>query len=134
MGAGRVCVYSFTVSNLAGSIHMYTPYIHIYIYIYGWPEPYICTVYLVISLSNILYINLLYVGLAKTIYIRCIYGNFGREITKYTVIYGVYIRFWPTLVICGSGQPYTYNHKHHIFKATRLNIVIVGSGFHCLRS
>jgi len=26
------------------------------------------------------------IGLAKTIYIRCIYGNFGREITKYTVI------------------------------------------------
>ena len=37
------------------------------------------------------------VGLARTIYIRCIYGIFGRGITKYTVIYGVYIRFWPTL-------------------------------------
>jgi len=36
-------------------------------------------------------------GLARTIYIRCTYGIFGREITKYTVIYGVYIRFWPTL-------------------------------------
>jgi len=35
--------------------------------------------------------------LARTIYIRGIYGIFGREITKYTVIYGVYIRFWPTL-------------------------------------
>ena len=40
------------------------------------------------------------VGLARTIYIRCIYGNFGREITKYTVIYGVYIQFWPTLNTC----------------------------------
>ena len=40
-----------------------------------------------------------YIGLAKTIYIRCIYSNFGRKITKYTVIYGVYIRFWPTLHI-----------------------------------
>jgi len=40
-----------------------------------------------------------YIGLARTIYIRCIYGIFGREITKYTVIYGVYIRFWPTLEI-----------------------------------
>ena len=40
-----------------------------------------------------------YVGLARTIYIRCIYGIFGREIIKYTVIYGVYIQFWPTLVI-----------------------------------
>jgi len=40
------------------------------------------------------------VGSAKTIYILCIYGIFGREVTKYTVIYGVLIRFWPTLVIC----------------------------------
>ena len=40
-----------------------------------------------------------YVGLARTIYIRCIYGTFGRKISKYTVIYGVYIRFWPTLPI-----------------------------------
>ena len=38
------------------------------------------------------------VGLARTIYIRCIYGNLGREITKYTVIYGVYVRSWPTLL------------------------------------
>jgi hypothetical protein len=34
------------------------------------------------------------------IYIRCIYGILGREIKKYTVIYGVYIRFWPTLPVC----------------------------------
>ena len=41
-----------------------------------------------------------YIGLAKTIYIRCVYGNFfGREITKYTVIYGAYKWFWPTLGI-----------------------------------
>jgi len=37
-----------------------------------------------------------YLGLARTIYIRCICGNFGREIIKYMVIYGVYIY--------GSGQ------------------------------
>jgi hypothetical protein len=37
------------------------------------------------------------IGLARTIYIRFIYGIFGRESTKYTVIYDVYIRFWPTL-------------------------------------
>jgi len=30
-------------------------------------------------------------------HMRCINGIFGREIIKYTVIYGVYIRFWPTL-------------------------------------
>ena len=39
------------------------------------------------------------IGLARAIYTRCIYGIFGREITKYTVIYGVYTRFWPTLPI-----------------------------------
>ena len=33
------------------------------------------------------------------IYIRCIYGIIDREIIKYTVTYGVYIRFWPTLEI-----------------------------------
>ena len=31
------------------------------------------------------------------IYIQCVYGIFGRGITIYTVIYGVYIRYWPTL-------------------------------------
>jgi len=35
-----------------------------------------------------------------------IYGNFGRENTKYTVIYGAYIRFWQTLLI-------TQCHYHH---------------------
>ena len=38
------------------------------------------------------------VGQSHT-YIRCIYGIFDREITKHTVIYGVYIQFWPTLHI-----------------------------------
>jgi len=27
------------------------------------------------------------VGLARTIYRRCLYGTFGREITEYTLIY-----------------------------------------------
>jgi hypothetical protein len=36
-----------------------------------------------------------YVGLAITTCIWCIHGILGREITKYTVIYGAYIRFWP---------------------------------------
>jgi len=35
-----------------------------------------------------------------TLYIRCIYGIFGRETTKYTGIYSAYIRFWPTLPQC----------------------------------
>ena len=31
-------------------------------------------------------------------FLRCMYGIFGRENTKYTVIYGVHLRFWPTLL------------------------------------
>jgi hypothetical protein len=36
-------------------------------------------------------------------YIRCVYGIYGRKFTDYTVIYGVYIGFWPTLVVCFAG-------------------------------
>jgi len=36
------------------------------------------------------------------IYIRSIYGFFGGKITKYTVIYGVYIRIWPALCMRAS--------------------------------
>jgi hypothetical protein len=38
-------------------------------------------------------------GLTKTINIRCIYGIFSREITKYTVL---------TVHLHGSGQTYIY--------------------------
>ena len=33
-----------------------------------------------------------------------LYGISGREITIHTVIYGVYIRFWPTLQMCKNLQ------------------------------
>jgi len=39
---------------------------------------------------------------------------FGREITIHTVIYGVYIRFWPTLRAYRHFQAltHTFNHTH----------------------
>jgi len=43
------------------------------------------------------------VELARIIYIRCVYGNFCREIAKCTVIYGVYIQLFPTLHVCACG-------------------------------
>jgi len=58
------------------------------------------------------------VGLARIIYIRFTYGIFGREITKYTVIHGVHIRFWPTLIMCNhlgmldSCNICTHTHTH----------------------
>jgi hypothetical protein len=71
------------------------------------------------------------------IYIRCIYGIFGREITKHTVIYGAYIRYtvlanpihvswfsdiYPCMAvyfvtrqyICRVGQNRIYTHIHCI--------------------
>jgi hypothetical protein len=45
-----------------------------------------------------------FVWLARTIYIRCMYGIFGLEFTKYTVYVYVYIRFWPTLQICKPSR------------------------------
>jgi len=41
-------------------------------------------------------------------YIRCIYGILGRNITKYTVIYGEYVRFWPTLLM------FTHSRAHQV--------------------
>ena len=51
------------------------------------------------SFGNQTNLEKLFVGLARTIYIRCTYGIFGLEIIKYMVYKCVYIRFWPTLVI-----------------------------------
>ena len=102
-----------------------------FIHTQGWPDrictPYIFfTVYLVISLPEILYIHRISMVLADPIhttylnkrpyvhlllvkvedvtrvgqdhiYIWYVRGIFGREITKYTVKYGVYTQFWPTL-------------------------------------
>jgi hypothetical protein len=45
--------------------------------------------------------------LAKTIYTRCIYGDFGREITN--------IRSY-TVYIYGSGQPYTWLNDKQILE------------------
>ena len=69
-----------------------------------------------------------YVGLAKTIYIRCIYGSFGGEFTKYTVIYGVYIRFWPTLYIWGvcTSLPFAKGSDEEV---RREEVTALGSGW-----
>jgi len=36
------------------------------------------------------------------LYIRCMYGILSRDFTQYTVIYDVFIRFWPTLIACSA--------------------------------
>ena len=37
--------------------------------------------------------------MARTKYIRCIHGILSRENTKYTVVYSLYIGFWPILFL-----------------------------------
>jgi hypothetical protein len=59
----------------------------------------------------------IYVGLARTIYIRCIYSIFGRKITN--------IRSY-TVYIYGSGQPYAYVNFRHSNEACASNMY--GSG------
>jgi hypothetical protein len=50
-----------------------------------------------------------------------IYNIFGREITKHTVNYGAYTRFWPTLYIKDERYIYTQTHTlllvhvHYVF-------------------
>jgi hypothetical protein len=60
-------------------------------------------------------------GLARTIYIRFIYGIFGRKITVYTVIYGAYIRFWPTVYI--SFHP----NKHVLHRENAAPLTVAAS-------
>jgi hypothetical protein len=62
----------------------------------NWPA-------IVFAQANTFCMKTICIGLARTIYIRFKYGIFGREITKYTVIYGVYLGFWPTLHMHGFG-------------------------------
>jgi len=56
-----------------------------------------------------------WVGLARTIHLRCIYGIFGREFIEYKVMYSVYVQFWPTLIMHAS-----------------FSLIDVGSSFYCL--
>jgi hypothetical protein len=57
-----------------------------------------------------------YLGLARTIYIRCIHGIFGREISKYTVIKSVCIRLWPALHMLQLWA----RHIHHRLQTTHV--------------
>ena len=61
----------------------------------------------VIGMVRYMYI---WLGLARIIYIRCIYGIYGRELTKYTVIYNEFIY--------GSGQPRPWPTETHTYGPT----------------
>jgi hypothetical protein len=83
----------------------------------NYPQISAASLYYLLRQKYISRVHCTYLGLARTIYIRCKYGNFGREITKYAVIYGVYIRFWPTLHITAymhthTGISFMFTHCH----------------------
>jgi len=63
-----------------------------------------------------------------------IYGIFGREITIHTVVYGVCVRFWPTLGMCKVESwpvPYIYGillqGSHQIYGHIRRIYIWFGS-------
>jgi len=56
------------------------------------------------SSPNGIHFSKIWTGLVWTIHRRCIYGISGREITKYPVMYGASIGFWPTLDMNRVGQ------------------------------
>ena len=60
----------------------------------------------------------IWLGLDRTMCIQCIHGIFRREIVKYMVKYGVFIRFWPTLCITRWDPFSTSCNTCLIFKGT----------------
>ena len=108
------------------------PYIHhIYIYIYIWFWPTLlscdhCSVQVTL-LRSLLGAGHFHVITAVTTHCHCfhfrvgqndiytvyIHGVFGREITKYTLMYGVYIRFWPTLFNLRCTRPFLWCTDTH---------------------
>jgi hypothetical protein len=55
--------------------------------------------------------NALYLGLARAMFIRCVYGIFCRGFIKCTVMYSVYVRFWPILCVLLYTAPSAELHK-----------------------
>ena len=76
------------------------------VHIYGSGQPYVCASAFTKDKNP-------RVGLARTRYIRCLHGNNGREITKYTVIYGVHKRFRPTLLCVTTSY-----HRRRLARTT----------------
>jgi hypothetical protein len=93
-----------TYWSITHPLEHYTPIgaLHTYWTRYHWPMP----IGPLTAETELLTWSIFRVGQNHiyTVYIRYFCGIFGREITKYTVIYGVYIRFWPTLSILLLGQ------------------------------
>ena len=66
--------------------------------------------------------------------------NFGREVTTYMVMYGVYIRFWPTLLFWlghiheAAKQPVCLR-RHQLFEwhCHHLNVLVFKKRIHLIR-
>ena len=68
----------------------------------------------------------LFVGLVRTVYIYTVYIRyFGRDVTKYMVIYGVYIRFWTTLFVWHAVSICVCESSHlHLYKSILLSVLV----------
>ena len=75
-----------------------------------------------------------FLGLARTLCIRCMYGIFGREITRYTVICGAYIWFWPTLIfLCATSAQNFLCHVYTCFCVPCLHMFLYATSAHYVR-
>jgi hypothetical protein len=109
-------LHLYTCITRVGQNHNYTVYLHTVfsagkspdirshtVHIFGSGQPYALYIRMIPYARDPLVVTrqrcLLDVGLARTIYIRCIYGNLGKEVTEYSNIQ-LY-----TVHIYGSGQP-----------------------------
>jgi len=137
-------VHTVFLAGKSPNVKSYT----VYVYGSGQPQPYyrtpyiwcihiryfwqvICQIYSHIRCIHTVLANPNHITVHH-IYGVYTYGIFGREIAKYIVIYGVYIRFWPTPTIL----PYTIYmvYTHTVFLAGKLpniqsyTVYIYGSG------
>ena len=65
------------------------------------------------------------------------YGNFGREIAKHTVTYGVFIRFWPTLRVYDEGgqrdKLQSRQSKHNVLRDREIIHTLAARQMKCVR-
>jgi hypothetical protein len=117
------CIYSI-LAGKSLNIRSYT------VYIYGSGQPYKLALPLMPGELPIPKVgqNQTFIGIYGVLY-----GISGREITIHTVIYGVYIRFWPTLPIPYTVYiPFFWQGNHHTYGHIRCVYTVLANPTHTL--
>ena len=120
------CIYVYTyIWHFLQGYHQITVIYDVYVQF--WPTLHMCY-----STSQSVKAKLRMSRVGQNYIYTVLYGIFCRELTEYTVIYGVNIRFWPTLrmrqrQICAWGLGvFTGGYGHVLLQ------VPIGGGIHAL--